>query len=119
MKFSHGVGFFALGAMMLALPQVAPGLCPRNGFDGTSGRELWLQIMGCLQTGLGLTGLLKASVLLASEWLASWGELIAGPSEVEAAEGALDWASVQADRGPQVVAVDFSSAPVWAEREAA
>jgi hypothetical protein len=119
MKFSHGVGFFVIGAAMLVLPLVAPGLCPRNGFDGTSGRELWLQIMGCLQTGMGLTSLVKASMLAVVEWLASWREILAETSEAEVVEPALEWATLQPENHAPVVAVDFGAPSIWTERKAA
>ena len=53
MNSGNSIGFVLLGAVMTALPYVAPGLCPATGFDGTSTRAVWLEVMGLLQFGLG------------------------------------------------------------------
>jgi len=53
MKCRHAFGFFLIGLVMVVLPEVAPGLCLRNGFDGSSGRELWRRAMGVLQVAMG------------------------------------------------------------------
>jgi hypothetical protein len=121
MKLSEAAGFLFVGAVMLGLPRWAPGLCPRNGFDGTSGRELWLQVMGILQTGLGagvllrsLAGAMLTSLLAWPETLAElWGRLLPEP-ETDLAE--LEDATF---RGAEVVAVDFAAKPAWEDQRAA
>ncbi len=62
MKLDAALGFLSIGLVMLVVPQLAPGLCPRNGFDGSSGRELWLYVMGALQVALGGWGVLWHAV---------------------------------------------------------
>jgi len=36
------------------LPRFAPGWCPPTGMDGTSAREIWLQLMSALLIGVAL-----------------------------------------------------------------
>jgi hypothetical protein len=54
MNFRHALGFFAVGAVLALIPRVAPGLCLPSGVDGTSAREIWLQIMSFVLMGLGV-----------------------------------------------------------------
>jgi len=114
MKFGHALGFFAIGLVMMVLPQLAPGLCPRNGFDGTSGRELWLRVMGLLQVALGgsvgLWNMTNAAIALwetVPEAMAG----IRGQAAAEAGFGAAD------DAG--LVAFEVEAEADWSERSAA
>ena len=45
---------------MAALPLLAPQLCPLNGFDGTSARELWLNVMAAVNAAIGGSYLVRA-----------------------------------------------------------
>lgn len=45
MNTNHAFGFLLVGTIFGLLPRFTPGWCPPTGFDGTSGRELWLQVM--------------------------------------------------------------------------
>ncbi|MCX6952426.1 MAG: hypothetical protein NTV51_09710 [Verrucomicrobia bacterium] len=116
MKFAHAVGFLEIVLLMVVLPQIAPGLCPRNGFDGTSGRQLWLHVMGALQVTLGgsvcLWNLTSAAMALAEtlpEAIAGiWGQATAEP---EADRG------VAGDAG--LVAFEREAEGAWSERRAA
>lgn len=53
MNLSNACTFFLTGTAMVVLPVVAPSLCPNNGFDGTSAREMWLQVMGLINASIG------------------------------------------------------------------
>jgi hypothetical protein len=53
MKWPNSFGFCLIGLMMLWLPALAPGLCPASPLFGGSTRELWLLLMGTLNTALG------------------------------------------------------------------
>ena len=53
MKLGNSVGFILFGLLMVFLPLLDPGLCPRTGLDGTSSRALWLDFMGTVQAGIG------------------------------------------------------------------
>ena len=55
MNFRHALGFFAVGAVLALIPRFAPGLCPSTGVDGSSTREIWLQIMSFVLLGLGVS----------------------------------------------------------------
>lgn len=54
MNFRHALGFFFVGAVCALIPRYAPSLCESAGVDGTSARQLWLQIMSIALMGLGL-----------------------------------------------------------------
>jgi hypothetical protein len=70
MNSGNAIGFVVLGAVMSALPHLAPGLCPATGFDGTSTRAVWLQLMGFLQVALGTGYLANVGFRLALARLA-------------------------------------------------
>ena len=55
MNFRHALGFFAVGAVLVLIPRIAPGWCPADGVDGSSTRTIWLQIMSFVQMGLGVS----------------------------------------------------------------
>ena len=55
MNFRNALGFFAVGAVLALIPRFAPGWCPATGADGSSTREIWLQIMSFVQLGLGVS----------------------------------------------------------------
>ncbi len=121
MKFSQAMGFLTLGAAMLALPQVAPSLCPRNGFDGTSGRELWLYLMGCLQSGLGIVVLTRSAIFSTINTIRSLPGTMADiwdhvPTGVDGNLTKLDEAL---PRNGKVVTVDFAAKPVFQQSRAA
>jgi hypothetical protein len=59
MNFSNATTFLVVGITMNLLPRFAPALCPLNGMDGTSARELWLHLMGAIQCGIGGLGLFR------------------------------------------------------------
>ena len=121
MKWSHGIGFFAIGAVMLALPQWAPGLCVRDVFDGTSGRELWLQFMGCLQTGMGGTVLMRSAVAGFIASLRQWPQVLADIWGGILPERDADLCELKeaAFRDGKVVPVDFATKATWNQRQAA
>lgn len=121
MKLSEAAGFLFVGAVMLGLPHWAPSLCPRNGFDGTSGRELWLQVMGLLQTGMGGTVLLRSALSATIATLQAWPETLAELWGKLLPESEADLAELEdaTFRGAEVVRVDFSAKPTWDESRAA
>lgn len=106
---------------MLVLPQIAPGLCPRNGFDGTSGRELWLRVMGLLQGGMGGTVLLRSAVGAAITFVQAWPGMLAELYRTLLPEPETDLAELEeaSARGAEVVAVDFMAKPTWDQQRAA
>jgi len=54
MNAANAVAFFILGSFMEILPAAFPAWFPRTGFDGTSARALWLQLMGCIEAGVAV-----------------------------------------------------------------
>lgn len=54
MNFRQALGFFTVGAVFALIPRYAPGWCESTGLDGSSTRQLWLQIMSFVLMGLGL-----------------------------------------------------------------
>ena len=54
MNLNHAFGFLFVGTVFGLLPRFAPGLCPVTGVDGTSAREMWLQLMSALLIGIAL-----------------------------------------------------------------
>src|SRR5690606_36796694 len=54
MNLNHAFGFLFIGTMFGLLPRFAPDLCPVTGVDGTSAREIWLQLMSALLIGVAL-----------------------------------------------------------------
>ncbi len=67
---------------MGVVPAVFPQWFPQTGMDGTSGSELWLQVMSLVQGGLGSAYLFRRRVL---PWIVR--ELTL--PEMEAAPGAI------------------------------
>lgn len=53
MKLGNSIGFILFGLLMVTLPFVDPGICPKDAIDGTSSRALWLDFMGTVQAGIG------------------------------------------------------------------
>jgi hypothetical protein len=121
MKLSHALGFFAIGTVMLILPRFAPGLCPRNGFDGSSGRELWLQVMGMLQTGLGVSGFMRSAWAAVLDAIETWPEAVADFWGSVLPEPELERAQIEDEifRGAEVVQVNFAAKPDWEQQRAA
>jgi len=68
MNTQNAVGFFVLGILLFALPQLVPALCPVSSGDGSSARALWLGLMGLVNGGIG-AGRLCAG---AWAWLRPW-----------------------------------------------
>ncbi|HYP18300.1 MAG TPA: hypothetical protein VEQ65_13895 [Opitutus sp.] len=54
MNLNHAFGFLFVGTVFGLLPRFAPGWCPANGVDGTSAREIWLQLMSALLIGVAV-----------------------------------------------------------------
>ncbi len=54
MNLNHAFGFLFVGTIFGLVPRFAPGWCPPTGLDGTSARELWLQLMSALLIGVAL-----------------------------------------------------------------
>lgn len=59
MNTGNSFGFVLLGAVMTLCPWLLPQGFPPTGFDGTSTRALWLEVMGAVQIGLGAGWLLQ------------------------------------------------------------
>ncbi|HWL15829.1 MAG TPA: hypothetical protein VNR00_09500 [Opitutus sp.] len=53
MNMNHAFGFLFVGTVFGLLPRFAPGLCP-VGLDGSSARELWLQLMSAVLIGVAV-----------------------------------------------------------------
>ena len=70
MNSGNAIGFIVLGAVMSVLPHLFPGLCPATGFDGTSARALWLQLMGLVELAVGGSYLANVGLRLALARLA-------------------------------------------------
>lgn len=64
MKFSHALGFLAVGLALAAVPHLAPRL-----LVGNPARELWLVLMSWLQIGLGGAGILRHGLSLIGDLL--------------------------------------------------
>lgn len=54
MNLNHAFGFLFVGTIFGLLPRFAPGWCPPTGIDGTSPRELWLQLMSTVMIGIAV-----------------------------------------------------------------
>jgi|GEM_PF-2632405 hypothetical protein len=54
MNLNHAFGFLFVGTIFGLLPRFAPGWCPPTGLDGTSAREIWLQLMSALLIGVAV-----------------------------------------------------------------
>lgn len=101
---------------MVALPQLAPGLCPRNGFDGSSGRELWLRSMGVLQglMGGGVVGWRVIGALVAA------GEALRATIAEGLKESAAEREEAFAASAREgAIPLEFAPVPRWDERRAA
>jgi hypothetical protein len=64
MNARNALGFLAIGAAMWFLPRLAPGLISTDGYDATSDRAIWTELMGLIQALLGSTYLFKHYVLV-------------------------------------------------------
>lgn len=53
MKTTHALGFLFLGFVLTMIPRIAPGWFPAEGIDGTSARELWVQLMSWTLLAIG------------------------------------------------------------------
>ena len=59
MNTGNAAGFLLFGLVMWALPDLAPDLFPRSGMDGSSAREMWIQVMGVVHLSVGAGFLLQ------------------------------------------------------------
>lgn len=115
MKFGHALGFLSIGLVMLLVQQFAPGLCPPNGFDGSSGRALWLGVMGTLQLALGGGGV---------AWHAVNALVVALETLPEAVAEALGEAASEVEElalrtEAQGTWIEFEPKPDWDQQRAA
>lgn len=69
MNLNHAFGFLFVGTVFGLLPRFAPGWCPPTGIDGTSARELWLQLMSALLIGIAVLHLARRMLTLAASLL--------------------------------------------------
>jgi hypothetical protein len=58
--------FAVLGSVMEILPRAFPSWFPTAGADQSSGRALWLTLMGVVQIALGFGFLIRAHVIPAA-----------------------------------------------------
>ncbi len=58
MNPANAFGFLVLGIVMWALPVAFPAWFPASAIDGSSTRAIWLEVMGVVQAGLGVSFLL-------------------------------------------------------------
>jgi hypothetical protein len=59
MNIANAFGFFVIGTAMIVSPMLAPAGFPPTGFDGTSARALWLDVVGASQVLIGASGLIQ------------------------------------------------------------
>jgi hypothetical protein len=62
MNLNHAFGFLFVGTVFGLLPRFAPGWCPATGVDGTSGREIWLQLMSVLLIGVAVSLIVRRTL---------------------------------------------------------
>ena len=55
--WTNGIGFLVVGLGMLGLSILAPRMASAPAVFGTNARELWLFVMGSINTALGAGGL--------------------------------------------------------------
>jgi hypothetical protein len=127
MKLINSLGFLFIGSLMYLLPQMAPGLCPVDGF-GFSVRATWLHVMGLLQVGIGASYLMRKVGAEFAGWLERWPEMVAAAAEGTPAivpelhpepEGGLHSfpGLVPVPARADVIPVEFK--PAWSEQTAA
>ena len=63
MNAPNAVIFAVIGAAMELLPRLFPSWFPPSGADQSSGRALWLGVMGVLQLGLGLGYIIRLQLV--------------------------------------------------------
>jgi len=63
MNASNAVIFALVGAAMELLPRLFPSWFPPSGGDQSSGRALWLGVMGALQFGLGFGYIVRLQIV--------------------------------------------------------
>ena len=68
MNTVHASSFLFSGLVLWLLPAIAPGLFLRLSIDGSSARELWVQIMAVVNASVGVIGILQHAVL---PWLSA------------------------------------------------
>ena len=62
MNSSNSFGYMLVGVVLVMWPMLAPEGFPPTGFDGTSTRALWLEVMGAAQMAIGIATLLQTWV---------------------------------------------------------
>ncbi len=62
MNLNHAFGFLFVGTVFGLLPRFAPGWCPATGVDGTSAREIWLQLMSVLLIGVAVSLIVRRTL---------------------------------------------------------
>ena len=97
------------------MPRFAPGFCPRNGFDGSSGRELWLQVMGALQFALGGSCVAWHAVGAFIAAFEVWPEMMAEVLGDTAVDAEGEFASLG---GARATSVEFDPEIVWDDQRA-
>ena len=71
MTTGNAIGFCVSGLGMWLLPSLVPALVARTGIDGTSARELWLQLMALVHGVIGAGYILRFEVVeRARAWVA-------------------------------------------------
>lgn len=103
---------------MWLLPVVAPGWFPRQAVDGSSTREIWTQLMGVTQVGLGLIFLMRPA------WELAVGQLVMLRARLpRRAVATADWAQPSPYGEPLAVGVGAvpvaaaAMAPAYLERD--
>jgi hypothetical protein len=70
MNLNHAFGFLLVGTVFGLLPRFAPGWCPATGVDGTSAREIWLQLMSALLIGVAVSHIARRMLSVLGSLLA-------------------------------------------------
>ena len=73
MNTSNALGFLLLGVTMALWPLLAPQGFPPSGFDGTSTKALWLEVVGGFQVALGAGWLGQVGLSQVADRLATFG----------------------------------------------
>ncbi len=71
MKSSDAPGFLAIGSLMTFLPAFLPAYFPATGLDGTNASALWLEVMGAVNSLIGI-GLVARVVPAAVSRMLAW-----------------------------------------------
>ena len=63
MNLPNALFFAVIGWVMEMLPKAFPSWFPHTGADASSGRALWLALMGFVQISLGLGFIVRAHLM--------------------------------------------------------